>query len=371
MGVAPSSAGKAHAPNQIRRLCGAAGCTDLVGGDDVASDSAIEDRVERHPATLFLWDEIGYLLSHIRSGISSHHVRIVPLLMKLYSAAGNIYKGREYAESEKQRTIIQPCCGIYGTSTPERFSGGIAPEELQDGWLSRCLVFRTHAHPPKVRDDCDIPVPQGISDQVTAWFTRQIGETDGQDISAYAVFRGSTGIADVQPPQQIIIPREDEAEKLFLDFDDESIAFGKTNPILNCLWTKAEENARRVALILAASENFESPCITAPIADYACRLIRYSLVNFGQDTVPAIVTGQIDAQKQKLLEIIGQGGANGCSNRVLTQRARWSTKKQRIALLADLEEAEEIVKQIKEGKRTPSFWTVENYQKFLVKQNDP
>jgi len=368
MGVAPSSAGKAHAPNQIRKLCQAAGCTDLLGGEDVASDSAIEDRMERHPASLFLWDEIGYLLSHIRSGISQYHVRIVPLLMKLYSAAGSIYKGREYAESEKQRTIIQPCCCIHGTSTPERFSSGISPEELQDGWLSRCLVFRTYSHPTKSRGDCDVPVPQSICDQVSAWYTRQIGVTDGQDISAYAVYRGSTGVTDAQPPEQIVVPRTPEAEKLFLSLDDESVALGKANPVLACLWTKSEENARRVALIVAASENFEAPEITGPIADYACRLIRYLLLNFARDTVPAIVTCHIDAQKQKLLRIINQAGIDGCLTRHITRAARWSTKKQRDALLADLIEAEEIVGQIK-GKGI-CYWTIENYRKYLVKQGE-
>lgn len=369
MGIADSSAGKAHAPAQIRRLCEAAGCTDLLGGVDVASDTAIESRMERYPASLFLWDEIGYLLTHIRSGVSQYHVRIIPLLMKLYSAAGSIFKGREYADVERQRVISQPCCCIYGTSTPQRFQEGITPEELQDGWLSRCLVFQTRADPPKDRRDCDMPVPQDIAEQVTKWYTRQIDITDGQDISAFAVYRGATNEATMQPPKQIVITRSDEAEKLFIALDDESIAFGKANPMLACLWTKSEENARRIALILAASENYDAPAISGPIADYACRLIRYLLLSFGKETVPAIVTCQIDMQKQKLLRIIDQAGINGCPNRVLTQQARWSTMKQRTALLNDLIEGEEIVAQVKGGRRVYSYWTIENYREYLAQQD--
>lgn len=368
MGIAKSSAGKAHAPNQIRRLCEAAGCRNLLGGDDAASDTAIEERVKQNPACLFLWDEIGHFLSHIRSGVSQHHARIVPLLMKLYSAAGSIFKGKEYADSEQQRTIVQPCCCIYGTSSPERFSSGISPEELQDGWLSRCMVFQTHTKPKKNRSNCDVPIPQNIIDQVSAWHARQIGEIDSHDIGALAIFHGAAGTSYVQPPQQLVVPRTSEAESIFIAFDGECSEFGKNTPLLDCLWSKGEENARRIALIVAASENFNSPEITGPIADYATRLIRYLLLNFGKDTVPTIVTCQVDAQKQKLLEIISQSGIAGCSNRLLTQRARWSNRKQRLALLADLIEAEEIVAQAIGNKKVPSYWTVENYRTYLTQQ---
>jgi len=370
MGIAKSSAGKAHAPSQIRRLCEAAGCRDLLGGDDAASDAAIEERIQKNPACLFLWDEIGHFLSHIRSGISQHHTRIIPLLMKLYSAAGSVYKGKEYSDSDLQRTIIQPCCCIYGTSSPERFSSGISPEELQDGWLSRCLVFRTDTKPEKDRSNCDALIPQDIIDQVSKWHNRQIGEIDNKNIEAFIAYHGDIGISYQQPPQQIVVPGTSEAEDIFISFDNECTEFGKTIPILDCLWSKGEENARRIALIVAASENFNTPCITGSIADYACRLIRYLLVNFGRDTVPTIVTCQIDAQKQKLLKIINQEGVNGCPNRILTQRARWSNKKQRSALLADLIEAEEVIMQIKDGKKAPSFWTVENYRKYLAQQTE-
>lgn len=363
MGIAKSSAGKAHAPNQIRKLCNASGCAELLGGDDVASDSGIEDRMERNPTTLFLWDEIGFLLSHIRSGISQHHSRIISHLMKLYSASGSIFKGREYAEFDRQRTIIQPCCCLYGTSTPERFIEGISPEELQDGWLSRCIVFRTYSHPPKDRNRCDAPPPECICKQVATWYARQIGITDGRDISQFAAYNGVTGTTIEQPPEQIVVPKSNEAEKFFVSLDNESNIYGKQYPQLACLWAKAEENARKIALILAASESFDSPNVTAANADYACRLIRYSLLAFGRETVPSIVTCSTDAKKQKLLKVIDKGGVDGCSKRDVTRGSQWTNAKERNALLADLIEAEEIIAQIKD--KTVYFWTVKNYRKEL------
>ena len=366
LAVAESSAGKAHAPNQIRNLAHAAGCGELIGGDDTASDAGIEERLEKNPACLFMWDEIGFILAHIRSGLSQHHSRIVPQLMKLWSASGSVYKGREYADSEKQRTIVQPCCGIYGTSTPVQFAPGISPEQLQDGWLARCLIFRTHSKPEKDREKCDSSAPKDVLEQIGAWYARQISETDGRNIGTFAVYNDVSGTSLPSPPEQIVIKRTPKAEKTFIAFDKECDNFGKENPVLDCLWSKGEENARRIALVLAAGENFDSPKITVSIADYSCRLVRYLLLSFGKETMPTIVSGLIDSQKQKLLGIIEKAGVNGCLKRRITKTLRNSNKKQRDALLADLVEAEEIVAQLKE--RTVHFWTVENYRKFLGQQ---
>lgn len=372
MGVAPSSSGKDHAPEQIRRLCGAAGCAENIGAGDVTSSAAIECRLEKHPATLYLWDEIGYMFRDIRSGQNKHRTGIISTLMQLFSRAATIYSPREYASSssEQQKIIVRPSCNIYGTSSPERFCEGISPEELQDGWLSRCLIFQSgfDGNLLPVFNDV-IPVPPNIVGQVQAWASRQIATTDGQNIAVFADQQMS-GEYNAAAPEQIVIPEDTEARNLFLAFFRECAAFGKATPQLDCLWRKGQENARKIAVIVAAGSNFDAPRITVSIADYAIRLIRYLLLSFGEKIVPAITSSQIEAQKHKLLKIINQAGVNGCPNRNLVQRARWSTKKQRDSLLADLIEAEEIIAQIKDGKRVPSFWTVENYREYLGQQGN-
>lgn len=273
MGVAPSSAGKAHSMNQIRRLAAASGSTSLLGGDDIASDSAIEDRVYREPATLFMWDEIGHLLAHIKSGISQHHAQIVSLLMKLYSSSRNIYLGKEYAEQQRQRVIVQPCCCIYGTSTLERFTSGISPLELQDGWLSRCLVFQAPIDVPKERDRRESSVPQHLIDKISEWHKRVIQSIESPILSQFV-----TQYCQKQPPSQIVVHTECDAEQVFIDFDNEAIQYGKQQPLLACLWAKAEENARRIALIVACGINYEIPSIDSAVARYACRLSHVNLL---------------------------------------------------------------------------------------------
>jgi len=362
MGIAPSSGGKAHAMNQIRQLCAASGATDLLGGDDIASDSAIEDRISRVESTLFLWDEIGHLLSHIKSGISKHHAQVVSLLMKLYSAAGNIYKGREYAEKDRQRTIVQPCCCIYGTSTPERFAGGISPVELQDGWLSRCLVFCSPVSPQKKRGRKESVVPLHLSESVRAWYLRrQEYDNDGHSLGQFI-----TSAFGKPSPKQVVVETDQQAEATFIAFDNETVEYGKVNPMLACLWAKGEENARRIALIVAAGENAENPMISGSNANYACRLVRFLLNDFSRIIVPEIVSSKTESDKRKVINSIGTFGLVGATKRDVTCSTRWADKRTRDNILADLLESGDIAICADKTGKTIRYWTGENYQKYLL-----
>jgi len=363
MGVAPSSAGKAHAMNQTRRLATASGCASLLGGDDIASDSAIEERIHRQPATLFLWDEVGHLLSNIKKGTDHHKAQVVSLLMKLYSAAGNIYLGKEYAEQQKQRIISQPCCCIYGTSTMERFASGISPIELQDGWLSRCLVFHSTNDSKKIRGRMESTVPADLCEHIKRWFTRNT-LAGVANISSFV-----SPSYNSQPPEQFIVPTSYEAEKIFIGFDNETIEYGKQNPLLACLWAKGEENARRIALIVACGVDYEKPSINEAIAFYSVRLIHYILMDFGNTIAPEIVTCDTDSQKRKLIKVIEKSGQLGILQCDITKSTQDMRRENRNKFLDDLCESNEIVwdrVDLKKGV-TRRFWTAENYVNKLSK----
>jgi len=243
-----------------------------------------------------------------------------------------------------------------------RFTEGITPEELQDGWLSRCLVFRVHNIPRKNRNNCDLPPPDNLCEQVKAWYTRQIGTTIG-DFVQY----GTALDAQSKPPQQIVVPTARGANELFLALDDESFEVGTHHPELACLWRKAEENARKIALIVAAGVSFEQPEITDSIADYACHLIRCLLIAFGRDTAHQIVANKIAGEKQKLLKIISEHGVAGCVQRAISRRSQHLNQKERNNLLADMIDAGIIA--AVSGNRTTRYWVANDYCKYLEKQN--
>jgi hypothetical protein len=305
-------------------------------------------------------DEIGHLLVHIKSGTSKHHAQIVSLLMQLYSSAGDIYLGREYAEQERQKTIVQPCCCIYGVTTPKKFAEGLAPEQLEDGWLSRCMVFYSDAEPRKIRGtDLTAPPPHGLVEMVRAWAKRKVVKAcvPGGEVSQYVVGSGD-GMED-PPPEQIVVSTDANAERRFISFDDLAEEEAKKNSKLANSWSKGEENARRFALILACSDSYGSPVVDMASADRACRMTKKLVVDFGLRVIPKIVSGRVEADKRRILEVIEKRGVKGCIKREITRYTRGLNNQQRVALLVDMLEAGEIYCAPTQNGKTVEYWTAE------------
>jgi hypothetical protein len=369
MGIGRSSAGKMHAVKRLRRLLLDTGCLDLLGGDDWASDTSIETQLSRFPATIWLLDEIGHIFLNIQSGKSPHLNKIISTLMKLYSSAGDVYKGKDYADGDKRRIIIQPCACLWGTATPENWAEGVTPQQLSDGWLSRCLVFHTQTKPPKTRGLIWQPPPQSISDHVLNWFTREIPPQDGAELGKIAVACGDIGFKP--PPNQIVIETMPVAEQMFRDLEDEARLAGEHMRTIESLWDRAEENARKVALIVGSGCDFERPVIDEQAADYACRLVRHLLKDFRANTEEKIVSPGTAKKKQQLLDVIKSHGINGCPKRELTKRTEWSNMRERHMLLSDLQESEQVFSGSKDGdERQVYYWSAKGYAAYRKHEDE-
>lgn len=336
MGVAQTSAGKAHAPTQIRTLCSEAGCLEVVGGDDLASDSALEKRMEKCPSTLFLFDEIGHFFSEIKHGSNQYLARVVPLLMKLYSLSKVTYLGREYAEDDKQRKIVQPCCCLYGTSTPERLVEGMSFEEIADGWLSRCLVFRSESNPEKNRfADMGKPPDSSIVERVAKWAKRRV-ELEGKEESLGKYIDYMSGSPESIRPEQILVETGSGAERLFKELDECLQECGERHKSYYGLLAKGEENARRIALIIAAGDSYDSPEITEGIAEYSCKLVKFLLQDFIYKAADVISPKGFATKRTRLLNIISS--ESEISKTSLCRKTKWLRKRERDDLLIELAE---------------------------------
>ena len=357
MSVADSSAGKNNAPYQIRRLCEVAGVNDMLGGNDIASDASIESRMAKHTSTFFLLDEIGFLLTHIKSGRSNHQAQIIKVLMDLYSSAGSTFKGREYADEDNQRTIVQPCCCLFGTSTPDRFQTGISSEELTDGWLSRCLVFFSDSFPDKDYDRPEVTVPQHLAESVAMWWDRNtVPQKDGNSLTP---FQAPDGVV----PVPIVVPTDRNAEMSFRRFNKNCESKGRASRDVGPLWFKAEENARRIALIVAAGSSFHDPVITDAISDYATRLVDYLVTSFISTFVPNMADSEIEYVKNNLLKLIDNAGPAGCRKRDFSRsRAmRKINSRLRQDCLQDLIDSGEVITETFGAKGGANHWTEKTY----------
>ncbi len=343
IGVAPSSAGKSHAMNKVRQLSVDAGCDDRIGGGSFASDSAIERRLSENPATMFIIDEIGHMLKSFKDDRTGHKSSIVALLMELYSMSNQTFKGKEYA-TQDQRILVQPCCSLYGVSEPTRFAQAISADEIIDGWIARCMIFDVGDDMPDGRDVVTTSsAPQDIINRVANWETMIIQPSPSKLAHFMKIKNGKVLSPDSILPNMIVVPYSNEAKVVFREMDSISINRYKTRCEMGPIWMKSTEKAKRISLILAASESPEDPIVSLDNAVYACRLVSFLLDSFANKILGKISSNHEESMKQRLLAKVSEAGVDGIGKSDLTRRTQWAQKTGRDYMLADLTQGGFIV----------------------------
>jgi len=89
-------------------------------------------------------DEIGRYLGNASGKMAgSHQKEIIDYIIKTFSNANSVLKGREYADNKKNPTIDinQPhfCC--LGSTVEERLKAACTSSEIVDGFLNRWIVM--------------------------------------------------------------------------------------------------------------------------------------------------------------------------------------------------------------------------------------
>jgi hypothetical protein len=314
LGVGESGCGKDHSRKCIKKLCASAGLTSqLLGGEEVSSDSAIITAVHLHPSILFQFDEIGHFLANASSKYAaSHQKNIAPTFTKLFSSAATTLIGKEYAGAER-KDVDQPNVCLYGTTVPGRLYEGLTPGEISDGFLGRMIVFQSADADPIEREVAPTSAPVSIVETVQAWFNRKdLPQADGN-------------IASRMEHIPITVEFEEEAMGIMRKFRGdcrEMKTQHRDGSGLDVLWSRAAEHAAKVAMVLACGCQFQSPLVSASIASYSVELIGH-LVNNLVATVSQSVAGS-DYERDVLFvkRIIRETGKNGIMRSVVLRKAR-------------------------------------------------
>ena len=367
IGVAATSAGKSNPMRQCCRILTEAGCGEMIGGRGATSDSAIEKLLYESPSLFLPWDEIGLLLAGFKQG-GQHTGAIVPFLMSIHSASNSDYRGKDRA-MEESRLIKQPCLSIFGSTTPGRFTQALDSDELDDGWVARCLIFSVDGVLPPLSNHDDKPIPERIVEWVKFWRSQwdtQRAPVASGDIAA-ATGRHNEG-PEVEP-YPIDVPVTAVANRMFSDIDEEFRRRSEEEDMLAGIWGKAQENARKIALIIACGNDTDNPRIDENMADYACRMVRFILADFERFIAPRLNDNAVTCTKQKVVRIIGGYGAKGVKKGDLTRKTQFLSGDQaRTVCLRDLIDAGLIFsRKIKVGgnQTCDYYWTPRNYAKWL------
>jgi hypothetical protein len=232
----------------------------LVGalGDKFASGEGIQDALVRSGAMLFQNDEMDGVLRQINLDRDNRRESIPNILLTLYTSANDVYPIRVKAGQKEAIHIDQPHLTLFGTATPQYFYESLSQRMLANGFFARMIVIDVGKRgagqtPGSARD-----VPESIVATARWW----------------AEYRPGTGNLEDFHPQPRVVPFEPEAAEAVgqlqamaeAEYDRAEEA---KDEVARTAWSRTCENAKKLALIYASSENREDPVIGLPAVEWA------------------------------------------------------------------------------------------------------
>ncbi len=338
VGVADSGSGKNHSREVINDLFLAAGLVDHLGGNKIASGAGLLTAVHRQPAILFQIDEFGMFLSAAADRRRSpHHITaILDNMTELYTAAGSIFLGAEYANRDghnERRDINQPCLCVYGTTTPVRFWSALEGANVIDGSLARFIILPTEDDYPEENPGSGLRVPpaslvDGLR-LIASGGGRQTGNLAGRTAGPETA---------VNP---MVVTMQDTAREAFGTLGREITKELREarGTAFTAILARIGENAQKLALIRAVGIDPVAPTISGEDAEWAIGLVRHYALRTMTAVERHVADNEIERNHKRVLEIIRSAGDDGLGKSDLVRRTQFIDKRQRDEILVTLIEA--------------------------------
>ncbi|MCC8995965.1 MAG: DUF3987 domain-containing protein [Nitrosomonas sp.] len=196
--------------------------------ESMASGAALLRSLDDFPNSLILNDEFGmYLQNTLSDRGSIHQKELIKDLMTLWGLGRSYFGGKSYADKKQNiDRIDKPYINLMGTTTSLELLDGITPKAIDNGFLNRILFIQSS-------EEC--------------YINRSPETLINQDLLQKILSIKGVGEKDVRIKE---IVYEDGAHDLLIQLVESLDEKGQfTN-----LWSRAEEQAIRVAGLLAIGD---------------------------------------------------------------------------------------------------------------------
>ena len=341
VGIADSGSGKNHAREIINEVFFEAGLAHHLGGNKIASGAGLLTALHRQPAILFQIDEFGMFLAAAadRRRSPRHITEILDNMTELYTAAGGIFLGAEYANrdgSNERRDINQPCLSVYGTTTPLHFWGALQGANVVDGSLARFLIL------PSDEDYPDENIAVGMRQAPPALIAglQSVACGGGHQKGNLAGKTADQNTA-VNPT---IVPMTEEARARFrlLSAELTGELRAASGTAFTAILARIGENALKLALIVAVGRDPTKPAIDLSAADWAIDFVRHYARRTMEAVERHVADTETEAHLKRLKEIIRAAGAKGIAKSEITRASQWLKSRDRDEILLTLIESGDV-----------------------------
>ncbi len=229
-------------------------------GDKFASGEGIQDALVRTSAMLFQNDEMDGVLRQINLDRENRRESIPNILLTLYTSANDVYPIRVKAGQKEAAHIDQPHLTLFGTATPQYFYESLSQRMLTNGFFARLMIVDIGKRGEGQKPGSARHIPEEILDTARWWAECQPGTTRRNLLEVH--------------PEPIVVPSSPEAEKAINSLQRQTEAeysqsHERNDEVARVAWSRTCENAKKLAMLYACSENHENPTISLPAVEWA------------------------------------------------------------------------------------------------------
>ena len=288
LGLAHSSAGKDWIRKLNAKIFHEIGLSPCLG-DRLASGEGIQDVLFSQPCMLFQTDEIDGMLQSINKARDSRHESIMNTLLSLFSSANSVFPMRPKAGNPNAGAIDQPNLVLFGTAIPNHYYEALSERMLTNGFFARMLIVEAG----KRRDGQEpgiIRVSKRVLETAKWWADYRPGT--GNLHNWHPV---PTVVEHTERARDLLIESRKEAEAEYAKAEEQSDVVGTT------VWGRVSEQARKLALLYAVSEDHRSPRIDVAAVEWASRFVVHQTQRMLFMAAQHVAQNQFHAECLKLL----------------------------------------------------------------------
>lgn len=254
MVLAPTAAGKESAASSVYEFSHKLKLDEHVF-QGFQSYYALLDRLAEPPGlACWLWDEAARKLKSTRNS-GSFDYQVITWLLQLYGKANSYVPGMPGRKSSIE-ALDKPCLTILATAQPAQMIESVSVSDLAMGLVNRFMLF-----------DAGDGVPRA--------------NVKRHDIFPSSIEQHAKEIKALDPkrlPIEIQFENE-EVFQMFWAFHEEARTHAAEGD--NEIWGRANQNALIAAGLVAVGVNARKPVITAEVARWAFKLVRWGIECWG------------------------------------------------------------------------------------------
>jgi hypothetical protein len=220
---------------------------------------------------------------------------IMGTMLTMFTSSGSIYPMRRKAGKESGGIIDQPHLTIFGTATPKYYYESLSERMLCNGFFARMIVVDI-GYRGKGKDAGLVEtMPSRILETAQWWDSLCPGEQRGN-------------LSHFHPVPMVVAATPEGRDVLdaFRSQADEEYAKAEVHDheAAKAIWGRANENARKLALLYACSENNKAPQISLPAASWAVQFVNHQVRRMLYLAGQHVFENEFDKKCQRMMQYL-------------------------------------------------------------------